>query len=50
MTTTTKKCRSCRESFTPKQWFQRFCSDKCRQRDLRKRKREARKEAKCPKP
>lgn len=34
-----KKCKSCKEPFEPKQWYQRFCSDKCRQRDVRKRKR-----------
>lgn len=39
--TKTKKCKSCREPFAPKQWFQKFCSNKCRSRDVRKRKREA---------
>lgn len=37
-----KKCKhaDCRKRFTPKQWFQRFCSPACRLKAWRKKKQE----------
>lgn len=36
--TKSKKCKSCQQPFTPKQWFQRFCSAACRLKAWRKAK------------
>lgn len=40
-----RKCRNCSKAFTPKNYYQRFCSDLCRNRAFRSEERKRRNKA-----